>query len=293
MKLSDLSFGELIRDAEFNWLGLTAEKYCQKKHLTFLTSDKYIDELNNNKSVSAVITTKELVPYISKNIGILVVQNPKIDFFELHNKLAETDFYNKNIVANKISKKANIADTVKIRGKNIVIEDDVIIDDYVVIYSNVTIKKGTRIGAGTIVGSRPLEVLILSDKNIPIIPIGEIFIDEFVNIQSNSTVEMGVFGQTYIGKYVQIDDLVQIGHDVKIQNQAIIVAGSVVGGRTRIGKKSYISINATLRNGIEIGEESRVSMGAVVSRSVESGKTVTGNLAIEHSKFIENLKKIR
>ncbi|MDO4690249.1 MAG: UDP-3-O-(3-hydroxymyristoyl)glucosamine N-acyltransferase [Fusobacterium sp.] len=292
MKLSDLSFGELIRDAEFNWLGLTAEEYFQKKHLTFLTSDKYIDELNNNKSVSAVITTKELVPCISKNVGILVVQNPKTDFFELHNKLAETNFYNKNIVANKISKKANIADTVKIRGKNIVIEDDVIIDDYVVIYSNVTIRKGTRIGAGTIVGSRPLEVLTLSDKNIPIIPIGEIFIDEFVNIQSNSTVEMGVFGQTYIGKYVQIDDLVQIGHDVKIQDQAIIVAGSVIGGRTRIGKKSYISINATLRNGIEIGEESRVSMGAVVSRSVESGKTVTGNLAIEHSKFMENLKKI-
>ena len=102
---------------------------------------------------------------------------------------------------------------------------------------------------------------------------------------------MGVFGTTYIGKYVHVDDLVQVGHDVKIGDLSIIVAGTVIGGRTRIGENSYLSINSTIKNGLILGENCKVNMGAVVSQNVKDNETVTGNLAIEHSKFIKNLKK--
>ena len=288
MKLSELPFGEVLRDGEFDWLGLTSEEYEGKRHLTFLTSDKYLDEVNRNKTLSCVITTEELSCKISEKFGIILSDNPKIEFFRLHNNLAKKDFYNKmESQKSVISKKAIIAKTAIIKSKGVIIEDDVEIEDFVVINQNVHIKKGAVIGAGSIIGSRPLEIYKESVGNVPVLSIGRIIIDEYSQIQSNSTVEMGVFSSTYIGKRVCVDDLVQVGHDVKIGDSTIVTAGTIIGGRTKIGENSYLGINCTIKNGLLIGKNTRVSMGAVVSQNVEDDQIVTGNLAIPHNKFIK------
>lgn len=293
MKLSDLNFGKVEKDGEFNWLGLTAEDYEGKKHLTFFESEKYLKEVEGNSTLSCVITTDTLKEKIKReDIGILVSNTPKEDFFRLHNFLNKNNFYKIERKENEISSTAKISKTAVIKANNIVIEDNVEIDDFVVIYPNVIIKKNAKIGTGTVIGSRPLEVFSNEKENFHISAVGDIFIDENAEIYSNTTVEMGVFGTTYIGKHVHVDDLVQVGHDVKIGDLSIIVAGTVIGGRTRIGKNSYLGINSTIKNGLILGENCRVSMGAVVSKNVKDNETVTGNLAIEHSKFIENLKKI-
>lgn len=293
MRLSELNFGRVEKEGEFDWLGLTAEEYKGKRHLVFFESEKYLKELEENLTLSCVITTEILRKKIKReDIGILVSKTPREDFFKLHNFLNKNNFYKMEKKENKISNTAKISKTAVIKSNNIVIEDNVEIDDFVVIYPNVTIKKNVKIGAGTVIGSRPLEVFSNGKENFHISAVGDIFIDENVEIYSNTTVEMGVFGTTYIGKHVHIDDLVQVGHDVKIGDLSIIVAGTVIGGRTRIGENSYLSINSTIKNGLVLGKNCKVNMGAVVSQNVKENETVTGNLAIEHSKFIENLKKI-
>ncbi|KDE60862.1 UDP-3-O-(3-hydroxymyristoyl)glucosamine N-acyltransferase [Fusobacterium necrophorum] len=291
MKLSKIGFGEVLRDGEFDWLGLTAEIYKGKHHLTFLMSEKFVEELNHNLGVSCVITSKEIAEKVRKDIGILVVDNPKKVFFEFHNQLAKEGFYVKMQKDNNISNKAMIADTVKIRGKNVVIEDNVIIEDNVVIYDDVTIKSGTRVGAGTIIGCRPFQFVKLENEVFSVDAIGSVFIDECAEIQCNTTIVKGVFGETYIGKNVCIDNLVHIAHDVKIEENTLIVSGSIIGGRTRIAKNSYTGINASIKNGLILEENTRVSMGAVVSKNVSINQTVTGNLAIEHNKFMKKFKE--
>lgn len=291
MKLSEIGFGEVLRDGEFDWMGLTAEEYKGKKHCTFLASEKYLEELHSNETVSCVIVKKDLASKIREDIGIILSDSPKAEFFRLHNRLAKTDFYRSRNEKNTISSKAKIASSSILKGSGIVIEDDVEIDDFVVIFPNVHIKKGAKIGAGSIIGSSPLEVYKEPEGNTAVLAIGKIIIDEYAQVQSNSTVEMGVFGLTYIGKRVQIDDLVQIGHDVRIAESTIVTAGTVIGGRTRIGENSYFGINSTIKNGLILGKNVRVSMGAVVSKNVDDNQTVTGNLAIEHTKFMENFKK--
>ena len=62
MKLSDLNFGKVEKDGEFNWLGLTAEDYEGKKVLTFLNDEKYYKEIENNKSITCIVTTDEVAP---------------------------------------------------------------------------------------------------------------------------------------------------------------------------------------------------------------------------------------
>ena len=292
MKLSELVFGKIEKDGEFDWLGLTAEEYTGKKVLTFLNDEKYYKEIENNKSVTCIITTKEVLEKIKGNkYGIILSENPRKDFFELHNKLVKENFYfSKN--ENKISEKAKISKNANIGGYNIIIEDNVIIEAGVTIYENVTIKKGSIIRSGTRVGGNGFEFSRFGEEVLSIEFAGDVFIDENVEIQNNTCIDRGVFDRTYLGKNVKVDNLVHIAHDVKIGANTLVVACTLIGGRTRIGKNSYLGPNCTVKNGLILGENSKVSMGAVVTKDVKDNEVVTGNFAIPHEQFIKNLKKI-
>lgn len=292
MKLSELNIGKILKDREFNWLGLTAEEYEDKQILTFLTDEKYIFEIIVNNSISCVITTKEISEKIKDlNYGIIISENPRKTFFELHNKLVDENFYFKK-EKNNISSKAIISSKVSIREYNINIEEDVIIEENVVIYPNVTIKKGSIIRANSTIGGNGFEFSKFGDKVLSIKFGGNVVIDENVEIQNNTCIDRGVFGTTYIGKNVKIDNLIHIAHDVVIGENTFVTACSEISGRVKIGKNSYFGPNSTVRNGIIIGENAKVSMGSVVTKNVEDDQVVTGNFAIEHKKYLEFIKKI-
>ena len=292
MKLSELNKGIVIRNGDFNWLGLTAEEYEGKEILTFLTDEKYISEVNRNKSVSCIITTKEIAEKIKDlNYGILISENPRKTFFELHNKLVDEDFYFKK-EKNNISSKAIISSKVSIREYNINIEDDVVIEENVVIYPNVTIKKGSIIRANSTIGGNGFEFSKFGDEVLSIKFGGNVIIDENTEIQNNTCIDRGVFGTTYIGKNVKIDNLIHIAHDVVIGENTFITACSEISGRVKVGKNSYFGPNSTIRNGIRIGENTKVSMGSVVTKNIEDNQIVTGNFARLHQEYIKYLKYI-
>ena len=292
MKLSDLNFGKVEKDGEFNWLGLTAEDYEEKKVLTFLNDEKYYKEIENNKSITCIATTDEVAQKIEKGkYGIIISNNPRKDFFELHNKLVKEDFYFTKR-DNQISEKAYISEKANIGSYNIIIEDDVIIEAGVTIYENVTIKKGTIIKSGTILGADGFQYIRNKDDIIKVEPAGELEIAEDVVIHNNSVIDKGIFGKTFIGENTKIYNLVHVAHDSKIGKNVFLTAGVIVCGRVKIGANSYLGPNCTIKNGLFLGENSKVSMGSVVTKDVKDNEVVTGNFAIPHKQFIENLKKM-
>ena len=290
MKLSEANVGKVIKDIEFDWLGLTAEKYEGKKVLTFLNDIKYLKEIEQNKTIVGIITNEEVAKeLLNTNYGILVVDNPKKEFFLLHNKLAQEEFYLKK-VENKISSKAIISEKANIGKNNIVIEDNVVIEDGVTIYPNVTIKSGSIIKSGTVLGADGFQYSKFREEIIKVESIGELTIEENVVIQNNCVIDKGVFDKTIIGKNSKIYNLVHIAHDSKIGENTFITAGVIVCGRVKVGKNSYLGPNCTVKNGLTLGENSKVSMGAVVTKNVGDNETVTGNFAIPHSKFLKLFK---
>ncbi len=290
MKLSELNIEKTLKDREFNWLGLTAEEYTGKEVLTFLTDEKYISEIIANRSISCIITTKEIAEKIKDlNYGILISENPRKTFFELHNKLVDEDFYFKK-EKNNISSKAIISPKASIREYNINIEDDVIIEENVVIYPNVTIKKGSIIRANSTIGGNAFEFSRFGDEVLSIKSAGKVLIEENVEIQNNNTVDKGVFGATILHKNVKTDNLVHIGHDVIVGENTFLTACTEISGRVKIGKNAYFGPNCTIRNGIKIGENSKITMGAVVTKDVKDDEVVTGNFAIPHKKYLKVLK---
>ncbi|WP_314326857.1 DapH/DapD/GlmU-related protein [Fusobacterium pseudoperiodonticum] len=292
MKLSDLNFGKVEKDGEFNWLGLTAEDYEGKKVLTFLNDEKYYKEIENNKSITCIVTTDEVAQKIEKDkYGIIISNNPRKDFFELHNKLVKEDFYFTKR-DNQISEKAYISEKANIGKYNIIIEDNIIIEAGVTIYENVTIRRGTTIKSGTILGADGFQYVRDREEIIKVEPAGELEIAENVVIHNNSVIDKGIFGKTFIGENTKIYNLVHVAHDSKIGKNVFLTAGVIVCGRVKIGDNSYLGPNCTIKNGLFLDKNSKVSMGAVVTKNVKDNEVVTGNFAIPHEQFIKNLKKI-
>lgn len=290
MKLSEINIGRVLKDTYFNWLGLTAEEYEGKKVLTFLNDIKYLKEIERNKTIVGIITTEETAKeLLNTNYGILVVNNPKKEFFLLHNKLVQKEFYLKKL-ENKISSKAIISEKANIGKNNIVIEDNVVIEDRVSIYPNVTIKSGSIIKSGTVLGADGFQYSKFGEEIIRVESIGELIIEENVVIQNNCVIDKGVFDKTIIGKNSKIYNLVHVAHDSKIGENTLITAGVIICGRAKIGENSYLGPNCTVKNGLTLGKNSKVSMGAVVTKNVEDNETVTGNFAISHSKFLKLFK---
>lgn len=123
---------------------------------------------------------------------------------------------------------------------------------------------------------------------------GGVIIKENVELQYNTCVDKAVFpwDDTIICEECKIDNLVHIGHCSKINKKVLIAAGSVVGGNCIIGVNAWIGTNCNIRNRVIIGDHASIKMGAVVTKNVEKGQSVSGNFAIEHSKFIKHIKDI-
>lgn len=288
--LEKLKIGKVLKNTEFDWMGLTAENYIGKKVLTYLNDYKYLKEIEKNESIVAIITTEEIAEKLEKsNYGILVVENPKKSFFKIHNLLAENNFYY-TIEENKISKEAVISPNAYIGENNIVIEENVLIEAGVTIYPNTIIKKGSIIRSGSTIGGNGFHFGKFGNEVIRLQSIGRVILNENIEIQNNSSVDKGIFGDTILEKNVKTDNFVHIGHDVIVGENTFLTACTEISGRVKIGKNAYFGPNCTIRNGIKIGENSKITMGSVVTRDVKDNEIVTGNFAIPHEKYLKILK---
>ncbi|MDR0851210.1 MAG: hypothetical protein LBN36_01820, partial [Clostridiales Family XIII bacterium] len=100
-------------------------------------------------------------------------------------------------------------------------------------------------------------------------------------------------GGVVIGDSCKAADHVHVAHAVKIGYGALIAANACINGNVHIGDDAWIGPGSTLSNGITIGNHARISIGSVVTKDVGDGKTVSGNFAIDHEKFIDFVKSIR
>lgn len=284
----------ILNDAEFSNLKMLTT-FSDNESLTFINDTKYVKNIIEDNSISAIITTREIfeMENFPKSRGVVITENPKKLFYKIHNYLAETEFYWEH-KENNIDSSANISPGAVIGehsiviGKNSSIEANVVINSGTIIGENVIIRSGSQIGGPG------FQFLNSEQKILNVSSAGRVEILNNVEIKNNSCVDRGVFGgNTLIKEEVKIDNLVHIAHDDVIGERTFITAGVQLGGRVIIGKDCWLGVNATVSNGINIGDNSKVSLGAVVTKDVKDNSTVTGNFAIDHRKFLNFLKTIR
>jgi UDP-3-O-[3-hydroxymyristoyl] glucosamine N-acyltransferase len=295
MKLSDISRQFLLgvhRDGEFTSLG--SFTHNSPNQLVFINDEKFLALLLKKKNISCVVIKENLIPYIPENIGIGISEDPEKSYYDLHNYLAKnTDFYWKDF-QNEISENSIIHPTAYIAEKNVKIGDGCVIGPKVCILEKTIMESNVTIGPGCIIGGEGFRFLHYQEHVTPVIHAGGVLIHDDVEIQSNTCVDKGVYGNfTEIGNGTKIDNLVHVGHNAKIGKFCLIVASAMIGGSTRIGDHVWIGPNASVSDNLVIGDNVWISLGAVVTKDVEKDQKISGNFAIDHDKFIAFIKSIR
>lgn len=286
--LPDISYcpvGEKCVDS----LGLLVSN-TDRKLCSFVDDIKYLANIADN--VDMVFVTEELVGKLNSDMGYLIVGRPRETFFHLHNMLKGDDRYIRNAYDTEIDATAQISDLSVIPRKNVRIGKNVIIEPFVTIYENTIIEDDCIIRSGARIGSSGFEHKRENDHIFSVEHLGGTILKHDVEIQNNTCIDRAIYpwDDTIIGAYTKVDNLVHVGHAAKIGRCCMIVAQVGIGGRTVVGNHVWLGFGATIRNGLIIEDMARVNMGSIVTQNVLAGESVTGNFAIPHERFMENLK---
>ena len=176
------------------------------------------------------------------------------------------------------------------------IGDNVTIGDHFLVYPGVRIYRDCVIGArctlhsGVVVGSDGFGFAPVSGNNYQKIPqLGNVILEDNVEIGSNTTIDRATLGSTIIRNGVKLDNLIQIGHNAEIGENTVIAAQSGISGSTKIGKNCMIGGQVGIVGHITIADNVKIGAGSGVEASItREGAMMLGAPAIEINKARRN-----
>ncbi|WP_353147911.1 UDP-3-O-(3-hydroxymyristoyl)glucosamine N-acyltransferase [Flavobacterium sp.] len=203
-----------------------------------------------------------------------------------------------------IGKNVRIGNNVKIY-PNSFIGDNVTIGDNCVFFAGVRVYSETEIGnhvtihSGSIIGSDGFGFAPQEDGSFTKIPqIGNVVIEDYVEIGSCSTVDRATLGTTYIRRGVKLDNQIQVAHNVEIGENTVIAAQTGIAGSTKIGKNCMIGGQVGIAGHITIGNYVKIQAQSGIGKSLKDGEVVQGSPAFNYGDFaksfvhFKNLPKI-
>ena len=186
-----------------------------------------------------------------------------------------------------ISRGCRIGKNVKIFHNTVLLEDVEIGDDCL-IFQNVSVREKCKIGnrviihSGTVIGSDGFGFEPDKEGRFHKIPqIGNVIIEDDVELGSNVSIDRASIGSTVIKRGVKVDNLVQIAHNVYIGEDTIISAQAGISGSTKVGKNCFILGQAGLTGHIEIADNVILIAQSGVSKSITKAGTYFGYPAKE------------
>ena len=239
----------------------------------FLT-DTVKNELQKHKDVLIV------APFHVNDANTIITSNPKQTFFSILNQFVEQKrpqgiHSSSTIETDKIGERVSIGANCYI-GPDVTIGDDVIIHHNVVIECPCTIGNHTEIFSGVVIGTEGYGYYKEDD-----VPIHEqhymgVRIGNHVDIGANTCIDRGLLGDTIIDDYVKIDNNCHIAHNVVIEKNCMVIAGTILCGSSTLEKNSYVAPGSILLNQKKVEHDAMVGLGSVVVRNVKANKVVFG-----------------
>ncbi len=280
--------------------------------ISFLANPKYEDFLYTTKA-SVIIVNESLV--LKKKIGATLIRvlDAYAAFATLQTKYQEMK--NENLVGIQspsfiastaklgeqnfvaafayIGENAKTGNNVKIFpsaviGENVSIGNNVTIHAGVIIYADCILGNNITIHAGSIIGSDGFGFAPKADGSYQKIPqLGNVIIEDDVEIGSNTTIDRATIGSTIIKKGVKIDNLIQIAHNVEIGENTVIAAQVGISGSTKIGKGVMMGGQSGTIGHIVIADGIKIAARTGITKDFkQAGITLSGYPAREQSAFL-------
>ncbi len=296
--------GEVSGDAGTHVTGIAKIDEAVKGDLTFLYLPAYEKYFSSTKA--SVILVKNEFKKSRNDITYIEVSDPNKAFYKIIEKyfsdvhkltgidpasfihqgavLGENVSIGRNVV---ISDGCRIGSNVKIFHNTVLLENVEIGDDCL-IYQNVSLREGCKIGnrviihSGTVIGSDGFGYYTDDAGVYHKIPqIGNVIIEDDVEIGANVTVDRAALGSTIIKRGVKIDNLVQIAHNVVVGEHTVISSQTGISGSTRIGNHCILAGQVGIVGHIEITDNVILMAQSGISKSITKPGQYFGSPAKE------------
>jgi UDP-3-O-[3-hydroxymyristoyl] glucosamine N-acyltransferase len=171
-------------------------------------------------------------------------------------------------------------------GARTTIGDDTWLHPRAVVHDDCVIGRRVVLHSGSVIGSEGFGWAFIDGRLERIPQIGNVVLDDDVEIGANTCVDRAQTGSTHIGQGTKIDNLVQIGHNCRIGKHCAIASGTGLSGSTSVGDYVKIAGQVGTRGHMHIGSRSTIAGQSGVWGDVEEGSTVSGNPARDHREWM-------
>ena len=319
-ELADLTNSKYVGNKNYIVAGVNTLESSEETDVSFLANLRYVEKMKNSKAGIICISDSLKIEY-DKNY--LIAKDPS----KVFQKIAE-------IILSATQKSgfsgthptAVVHDTAKI-GKNVticpnaVIDENVTIGDHTFIAPFVFVGPNSKIGANCLIHSHSVirEGCIIKDRvilqpgavigscgfgyiqdkdanHVKLEQIGNVILEDDVEIGANSTIDRARFKSTIIKKGTKIDNLVQIAHNVEIGEKNIIAAQTGIAGSAKTGENVMMGGQAGVLGHVEIGKNVLIATRSGASKSLLKSGKYRGSPAIpiqEYSRQEVYLRRIK
>lgn len=184
----------------------------------------------------------------------------------------------------KIGKGAKIYPHAYI-GENATIGENAIIYSGVKIYHNCRIGNRCIVHSGAVIGADGFGFAPVNGQFNKIPQLGNVVIDDDVEIGANTTVDRATMGSTHIKQGTKLDNLIQVAHNCAIGRNTVMAAQSGIAGSTKIGDHCMIGGQVGFAGHIEVGDNVQIGAQSGIPSNVKDGSRLMGSPAIDIKKY--------
>ncbi len=269
--------------------------------ISFLDNKLYVSEFTTS-SAGACLVRPEYIDRAPADMALLLTEQP----YHAYARVASA-FYPAQQSRSEVHPTASISDTAVI-GAGVCIGPNAVVSDGVEIAGGTEIGGNTTIGAGVKIGNNcqvfsnvTLQCCLIGDRvivhpgvrigqdgfgfamgadgHLKVPQLGRVLIEDDVEIGANSTIDRGAGPDTVIGRGSKIDNLVQIGHNVRLGAGCVIVAQVGISGSTQLGNFVVAGGQVGFAGHLTIGDGAQIAAQSGVAKSIDPGAKMGGTPA--------------
>lgn len=298
--------GEIVGDSDVKVSNVSKIEEGKEGTLAFLANPKYEHYIYETKA-SIVLVNKTFVP--RKEIGATLIKVEDaykafaslLDLYvqattKIKKGIEQPSFVGEEVALGEdiylgafayVGQGSKIGNNVQIHpqvhiGENVCIGDDSIIYAGAKIYPNTVIGNRCIVHSGAVIGSDGFGFAPQEDGTYKKIPqIGNVILEDDVEIGANTTIDCGTMGHTIIRKGTKIDNLVQIAHNCDIGEHNVFAGQVGISGSTKVGNYNKFAGQVGLGGHITVGDHVTLGAQSGVGQSVKSNQVLFGSPAIE------------
>jgi len=311
--IAEYLHGEVVGDGDVKISDVSKIEEGKSGTLSFLSNPKYENFIYGTKA-SVVLVNNSFIPRNKINATLIKVEDAYqafaslLDMYmeaksNLKNGIEQPSFISETAILGEnlyvgafayIGKNAMIGNAVKLFPQ-VYIGDNVSVGDNTIIYAGAKVYDDSIIGnnciihAGVVIGSDGFGFAPQPDGSYKKIPqIGNIIIEDYVEIGANTAIDCGTIGSTIIRKGAKIDNLVQIAHNCEIGENTVIAGQSGMAGTTKVGKNCKFGGQVGLAGHLTIGDNVSIGAQSGVSKSVKDNETILLSPAFNYKDAVKS-----